>query len=83
VGSTYPPYKGYKSEGERSKAANPQFRFGAAKKPSSKVEKEARMFEPKASCRASHFATRLFGNPKGSDFAVAFFCLLFLARQEK
>ena len=26
---------------------------------------------------------RTIGNPKGCDFAVAFFCLLFLAKQEK
>jgi hypothetical protein len=57
----------------------------AAEKENGKVEKEARMFEPKASCRASHLAVLFFGNPpqEGRGLAVAFFCLLFLARQEK
>jgi hypothetical protein len=54
-----------------------------AKKSCGKVEKEAQMSEPKASFCASHLVVRFFGNPKGIGSAVAFFCLLFLARQEK
>jgi hypothetical protein len=69
--------------GERSKAPYLQFRLDAAKNVKCNAEKEAQMFEPKASCRASRVVLHIFGNPKGSGLAVAFFCLLFLARQEK
>jgi hypothetical protein len=48
-------------------------RLDAAEKVSGKVEKEAQMFEPKASGRASHLVTHFFGNPKDSGLAVAFF----------
>ncbi len=37
---------------------------GAAKKAGAKADEEARMFEPKASFRASRFGSRLFGNPR-------------------
>jgi hypothetical protein len=35
------------------------------KKASDKVDKEVRMCEPKASCRASRPVTHFFGNPEG------------------
>jgi hypothetical protein len=55
-------------EGERSKAPTRQFRFGAAEKVSGKVEKEAQMFEPKASFCASPLCRSLF---REKGFALA------------
>jgi hypothetical protein len=56
----------------------------AAEKVAGKADKEAQMFEPKASFCASRLGVHFFGNPRrGQRLGGAFFGLLFLARQEK
>jgi len=47
------------------------------------MDKESLVFEPQASFKASHFLSGAIGKPKASGSVVAFFCLLFLAKQEK
>jgi hypothetical protein len=59
------------NEGERSKAPNEKSAWDAAAKAGDKSEKEARMFEPKASCRASRLVARFCGNPKGKECVLA------------
>ena len=49
-----------------------------------KRKKKRTLSEPKASCPLPVFCPALLGTPEGGgDNGVAFFCLLFLARQEK
>jgi hypothetical protein len=55
----------------------------AAKKLGAQAEKEARMFEPKASCRASRLSDQLFGNPKGSGCSGRLSLITFFGEAKK